>query len=177
MMTLNAHHVLAVPFHQTKEQLMKLAIIPLSIFLMIPHSLLKADGVPSGYSVIDGRVVKDVPMRYMRASSCGRYVSDYECEKRLRRAERRRDRDDNSDTVSRSRCANKTVSAKGAQRPTESWARRTAIEAWGRDVRYDLGETYLSWSNAKNARVICNPSSIGGFQIRCEARGIPCQGQ
>lgn len=152
---------------------MKLLIIPLSIFLMIPPSLVKADGVPTGYSVIDGRVVKDVPARWMRASACGRNITDAECERRMRRAERRRDRDD--DGVGR--CANKTISAKGAQRPTESWARRTAIEAWGRDVRYDLGETYLSWSNAKNARVICNPSSIGGFQIRCEARGIPCQGR
>lgn len=154
---------------------MKLAIIPLAIFLMIP-SWLRADGMPTGYSVIDGHIVKDETLtRWQRASSCGRYVSDAECERRLRRADRRRDRND--DDNSGRRCANKTVSAKGAQRPSESWARRTAIEAWGRDVRYDLGETYLSWSNAKNARVICNPSSIGGFQIRCEARGIPCQGR
>jgi sensor c-di-GMP phosphodiesterase-like protein len=175
---------------------MKAFIIPLAALLCIP-AWARADEIPLGYMLNEqGKVVHESEMprtRIIRTSACGQYITQRECNRiQKKNAERRaqarrrdvirervyvveRERNRDDDDRSGRRCSGRIISAKGAQRPTEAWARRVAIEAWAREVRYDLGETYLTWSNARNNRTICNPSSIGGFQIRCEARGEPCQ--
>lgn len=156
---------------------MKLAIIPIAALLMIPSWISHADE-PYGY-------VKGSETRLQRASDCGRYISRYECDriKAKNESRRRAAREDRAYDGGGKGCWKRAIQAKGAQRPGKAWATRLAKESWQREVRYDAGETYLSWSRARKIRgdyapgITCNESGISSFgiqQYRCEANAIPC---
>jgi hypothetical protein len=186
-------------------------IIPLAILLAIPNAV-NADEPYAGYEQDRARAERSQGSYIKKVawmSSCGPKITPAVCrriqrdDKELRRGTRResiyvaeprrggdyssrqtRDRDYDRRDSGPGRCWREVIRAKGEQRPGIEWATRTAKEAWQREVRYDAGETYLSWRRADKIGgdtepgIVCNESAITKLlkQYRCEAKARPCKG-
>jgi hypothetical protein len=88
--------------------------------------------------------------------------------------ERRRDREGGA-------CSSRVVIVPGTQHIREGWARNSAIGAWKRLVRYDLGERFTEWGNARKRGpqadgldCVRSGASANGWLVRCVATAIPC---
>jgi hypothetical protein len=71
------------------------------------------------------------------------------------------------------------VRAVGSQWVGEEGAKNSAIKAWREIVRFDSGEKFSDWTNAKSIVEGCSRSSIGEVVgkvlYRCEVSAAPCK--
>ena len=71
------------------------------------------------------------------------------------------------------------VRAVGSQWVGASGAQQSAIKAWREIVRFDSGEKFSDWANAKDVMQGCSRSSIGEVigkvLYRCEVSADPCK--
>ncbi len=71
------------------------------------------------------------------------------------------------------------VRAVGSQWVGASGAKQSAIKAWREIVRFDSGEKFSDWANAKGVVEGCSQSSIGEVVgkvlYRCEVSAAPCK--
>ena len=71
------------------------------------------------------------------------------------------------------------VRAVGSQWVGASGAKQSAIKAWREIVRFDSGEKFSDWANAKDVVQGCSQSSIGEVVgkvlYRCEVSAAPCK--
>ena len=71
------------------------------------------------------------------------------------------------------------VRAVGSQWIDAVGAKKSAIKAWREAVRFDYGERYGDWANAKGVAQGCSRSSIGQILgkvfYRCEISATPCR--
>lgn len=70
-------------------------------------------------------------------------------------------------------CHRERVTASGNQRPSFTWAQKSAQDHWQDQVITKFGERYSVWSKAACAKKECVPSAIAGFK-RCTYSGFPC---
>jgi hypothetical protein len=72
-----------------------------------------------------------------------------------------------------------TVRAVGSQWVGAEGAKTSAIKAWREVVRFDSGEKFSDWANAKDVTQGCSQSSIGEVigkvLYRCEVTAKPCK--
>jgi hypothetical protein len=72
-----------------------------------------------------------------------------------------------------------TVRAVGSQWVGADGAKNSAIKAWREVVRFDNGEKFSDWANAKDVTQGCSQSSIGEVigkvLYRCEVSAKPCK--
>ena len=72
-----------------------------------------------------------------------------------------------------------TVRAVGSQWVGADGAKSSAIKAWREVVRFDSGEKFSDWANAKDVTQGCSQSSIGEVigkvLYRCEVSAKPCK--
>jgi hypothetical protein len=70
-------------------------------------------------------------------------------------------------------CQREFISASGNQRPTMTWAQKSAEDHWQDQVLNKYGERFGRWTYAACPKVDCGPASIAGF-ARCTYGGYPC---
>jgi len=70
-------------------------------------------------------------------------------------------------------CHVQLVTASGNQRPSFTWAQKSAQDHWQDQVITKFGERYSVWTNAACTKKECVPSAIAGFK-RCTYSGFPC---
>ena len=63
----------------------------------------------------------------------------------------------------------------GAARPSETWARSTALKAWKRKAVLAYGELYTDVKNAKDIVYRCAKAGVSGLTTRCEVAATPCR--
>lgn len=63
----------------------------------------------------------------------------------------------------------------GAARPSETWARSTALKAWKRKAVLAYGELYTDVKNAKDIVYRCAKAGVSGLTSRCEVAATPCR--
>ena len=63
----------------------------------------------------------------------------------------------------------------GAARPSETWARSTALKAWKRKSVLAYGELYTDVKNAKDVVYQCAKAGVSGLTTRCEVAATPCR--
>ena len=63
----------------------------------------------------------------------------------------------------------------GAARPSETWARSTAVKAWKRKTLLAYGELYTDIANGKEVVWHCAKAGVSGLTTRCEVAATPCR--
>lgn len=107
----------------------------------------------------------------------------YDCRKHrhYRKARRRRDRSTRVYGYTKRRKLHclRRVRAVGSQWVGEGGAKKSAVKAWREIVRFDSGEKFSDWTNAKDIVEGCSQSSIGEVVgkvlYRCEVSARPCK--
>jgi hypothetical protein len=63
----------------------------------------------------------------------------------------------------------------GAARPSETWAKSTALKAWKRKALLAYGELYTDINNGKEVVWRCAKAGVSGLTTRCEVAATPCR--
>jgi hypothetical protein len=63
----------------------------------------------------------------------------------------------------------------GAARPSETWAKSTALKAWKRKTLLAYGELYTDINNGKEVVWRCAKAGVSGLTTRCEVAATPCR--